>query len=369
MCDALDEREAAVAAMVGDDAETWDRTGSIPLGVLQEMSLQGVLCPQVPSSVGGLGYSSVETGRLTAHVGSQCSSLRSVMTSQGMAAWAVQRMGSRDQRRRHLGELTSGHLAAVAFSETDAGSDLSAITTRIRRDGDSIVLTGHKVWATAAHYADLLVVVARDGDDAAAVLVPAGAEGVRVERIPDPLGCRAAGHANIWLDAVRLPRDRVLGGGGQSLALLTTTALAYGRLSVAWGCVGILRACRVAATEHARSRQQFGKPLSEHQLISRHLAELLVSERVSTLACEQASKSWDSGAGAMVVDGVLAKHVAATNAVQSAAKALQVLASAGAKDSGPVARAHRDAKLMEIIEGSSEICQLMLAQHSLTLVP
>jgi len=82
-----------------------------------------------------------------------------------------------------------------------------------------------------------------------------------------------------------------------------------------------------------------------------------------------ASKSWDSGAGAMVVDGVLAKHVAATNAVQSAAKALQVLASAGAKDSGPVARAHRDAKLMEIIEGSSEICQLMLAQHSLTLVP
>jgi methoxymalonate biosynthesis protein len=367
MPDALAEREAAVDAMVGDDAETWDRTGSIPLGVLRELGRQGLLCPQAPAAVGGLGCSSVDTGRLTAHVGSRCSSLRSVMTSHGMAAWTVQRMGGREQRRRHLGELTSGHLAAVAFSEPDAGSDLSAITTRITRDGDSVVLDGHKVWATAADYADLLVVVARDGDDAAAVLVPASAQGVRVERIPDPLGCRAAGHANIWFEAVRLPRDRVLGDGGQALALLTTTALAYGRLSVAWGCVGILRACRVAATEHARSRRQFGKPLAEHQLISRHLAELLVSERVSTLACEQASRSWDSGAGEMVVDGVLAKHVAATNAARGAATAVQVLASAGAHDGDPVARAYRDAKLMEIIEGSSEICQLMLAQHALTL--
>ncbi|AQA20679.1 fkbI [Rhodococcus sp. MTM3W5.2] len=367
MPDSLDESRAAIDTAVGDHAESWDRTGLIPLTVLRELGTRGLLCAQVPIEHGGIGYSSLLTGRLAAHTGSRCSSLRSVMTSQGMAAWTIQRMGDAKQRRRYLTELTGGSLAAVGFSEPESGSDLSTITTRIVQDGDSVVLTGHKVWMTAAHYADLLVTIARYGDEAAAVVVPATAAGVRVERIADPLGCRAAGHSDVQFDEVRLPVSSVLGGGGQSLPMLITTALAYGRMSVAWGCAGILRACLAEATAHARSRKQFGKPLAEHQLIGRHLAELLVAEQVTTRTCEHASRSWDSGAPELVIDSVLAKHVGASNAVRGATSAVQVLASGGARDGGSVARAYRDAKLMEIIEGSTEICQLILAQHALTL--
>jgi alkylation response protein AidB-like acyl-CoA dehydrogenase len=369
MTESLAGEQAFVGELIGDQAAAWDVAGELPVEMLRELGATGMLCAEVPASYGGLGAASGDNGELTAYVGSLCSSVRSVMTSHGMAAWTIQRLGDRAQRKRYLADLTSGQLAAVAFSEPGAGSDLSAMQAELRPDGDSFVLDGQKVWITVGAYADLLLVLARHGDAAAFAVVPATADGVHIERVADPLGCRAAGHSNIQFDQVRLPASAVLGGGGQSLPLLFTTALSYGRMSVAWGCVGIIRACLEAATRHARSRTQGGQPLASHQLIARHLADLLVAEQVSTLACRHASQCWDSSSPDMVVAAVMAKHVSAGHAAHSAATAVQVLASAGVQDGHAVARAYRDAKLMEIIEGSNEICQLILAQHALTIQP
>ncbi|MEV4315693.1 acyl-CoA dehydrogenase family protein [Actinocrispum sp. NPDC049592] len=360
----LDELIAFAGDMIGDEADAWDRAGTIPDDVVRKFAAQGVLCAQVPARYGGLGLTSADNGELTAFVGSRCSSLRSLMTSQGMAAWTIQRLGDKPQRTAHLPRLAGGEVAAVAFSEPGAGSDLSAMATTIEPDGDSVVVTGEKVWITAACYADLLVVFGRYGSQAAAVVVPASAPGVTVERVPEPLGCRAAGHAFVRLDGVRVPAADVL-GGGQSTALLVTAALAYGRISVAWGCAGILRSCLASVSGHARRREQFGKPLAEHQLVARHVAELLAAERIATRMCAHASQCWDMRSPEMVSATVLAKYVSSRHAVAGAAAAVQVLASAGARNSHPVARAYRDAKLMEIIEGSTEICELMLAEHAL----
>ncbi|MFE0047369.1 acyl-CoA dehydrogenase family protein [Streptomyces albireticuli] len=351
--------------LVGDRAAEWDRTGRIPLDTLRGLGAKGLLCAQAPAAHGGLAFSSRRNGELTAHVGALCSSLRSVMTSQGMAAWTLRRLAGPEQQAALVPRLTGGELAAVAFSEAAAGSDLSALRTRITRDGDEVVVDGAKVWTTNAAYADLLVVFGRTEDGAGAVVVPASAPGVRIERIEDPLGCRAAGHADIRLDGVRLPADALLQGVDRTPALLVTTALAYGRMSVAWGCTGILRGCLTAAARHAKAREQFGVRLADHQLVARHLAGLLVAEQSARRACEHASDLWDEGSPDMVTAAVLAKHVAATGAARGAARAVQVLASAGSRDGHTVARALRDAKLMEIIEGSSEICELMLAQHAL----
>ncbi|HWO66206.1 MAG TPA: acyl-CoA dehydrogenase family protein [Umezawaea sp.] len=356
--------DATVTDLVGDRAGDWDLAGRLPTDLVRHLSKQGALCPDVPEEFGGLGWSSARSGEFTAHVGSLCSSLRSVMTSQGMAAWTVRRFGDREQQVSHLGRLTSGSLAAVAFSEPGAGSDLSAMTTTVEPDGDGVVVTGGKVWVTGAAYADVLVVFGRYGEGAAAVLVPTDVPGVVVTRVPDPLGCRAAGHADVRLDGVRLSAGHVLGGAGLPLEWLVTSALTHGRLSVAWGCVGILRACLAAAAGHARTREQFGKPLVEHQLVGRHLAELHVAEQAATRVCEHASRCWDEGTSELVPAAVTAKHLAAGSAARGAAAAVQVLASAGARDGHPVARAYRDAKLMEIIEGSNEISQLMLARHA-----
>jgi methoxymalonate biosynthesis protein len=365
--DRLASERDFISELVGDQPEAWDLTGQIPLDLLRELGARGVLCAEVPAAYGGLGLGSWQNGELTAYVGSLCSSLRSILTSQGMAAWTIQRFGSREQRQKYLADLTSGQLAAVAFSEPGAGSDLSATQTKVLPDGESVIVDGQKMWVTGARYADLIVVLGRHDNDAALVVVPTSANAVHAEPVTAPLGCRAAGHAHVRLDSVRLPAANMLGGGGQALPLLFTTALSYGRISVAWGCVGITRACLNAATTHAGRREQSGKPIAQHQLISRHLAGLLVAERVSTQVCEHASQCWESASPDMGIASVLAKHVSAGHAAQSASTAVQVLGSAGTRDGHVVARAYRDAKVMEIIEGSNEICQLILAQHALTV--
>ena len=366
MADDLAGERAAIGKLVGDQPGSWDIAGELPVGLLRKLGAMGVLCAQVPTASGGLGATSKPNGELTAYVGSLCGSLRSIMTSQGMAAWAIQRFGDRHQRQRYLAELTGGQLAAVAFSEPGAGSDLSAITASIKDSGADLVLHGQKVWVTGARYADQLLVLACYKDAAAIAVVPAAAPGVRIEPVADPLGFRAAGHAMVTFDDVRLPALSLLGGGGQALRLLFTTALCYGRLSIAWGSTGIIRACLSAAVGHAQHREQAGKPLAQHQLVGRHLADLVVAEQVSTRVCEYASDCWQSSSPDMPIATVLAKHVSAGHAARSAATAVQVLASAGVRDGHVVARAYRDAKLMEIIEGSNEICELILADHALT---
>lgn len=361
-------RETLIALadqLIGDRAGDWDRRMLIPQEVIRGLAGAGALCPDVPDGFGGPGVSMMDAGELTAHIGSLCSSVRSLMTSHGMAAWTVRRFGDPAQKNEHLSRFTSGTLAAVAFSEPEVGSDLTAMTTRIEADGTDLVLSGHKVWVTAAAYADEVLVFGRYGAVGAAVLIPMDSTGLTVRVVPDPLGCRAAGHADILFDRVRVPANRLLGNAGVPLSWLVTAALTYGRMSVAWGCVGILRACLRAAARHAVTRRQSGAALAEHQLVARHLAELLVAERAATHTCGYAARCWDEASPELATAAVTAKHLAATGAARGAASAVQVLASAGAHDGHPVARAYRDAKLMEIIEGSNEISQLLLARHAI----
>ncbi|GLY16569.1 acyl-CoA dehydrogenase [Kineosporia sp. NBRC 101677] len=367
MTDQLSGLKEFAAGLIGDQAGAWDVAGQLPLSELRKLGERGLLCAEVPPAMGGLGLTSGENGELTAFVGSLCSSTRSIMTSHGMAAWMVSRFGDKTQRRDYLAELTSGKLAAVGFSEPGAGSDLAALSTELRSDGNEFVLSGQKMWVTGASYADYVMVLARFGDAAAVVAVPTDAPGVELEPIDVAvLGCRAAGHINVRLDDVRLPASAVLGGGGQDLTMLFTVALSYGRISVAWGCTGIVRACLKAAVEHARRREQSGKKIGEHQLVARHLAELFAAEQVSTRVCEQASAAWQAYSPDLVTATVLAKHVAAGHAAHGSSTAVQVLGSAGAVDGHVVARAYRDSKVMEIIEGSNEISQLILAHHALS---
>jgi methoxymalonate biosynthesis protein len=358
---------ALLAELVGDRAAEWDRHGALPPDVLHRLGTAGVLCAQVPREYGGPGATSRANGELTAQAGALCGSIRSVMTAHGMAAWLIARHGNKQTRSSILHRLTGGELAGVALSEPQAGSDLSAIRTEIRADDGEVVVSGRKVWVTGAAYADLLLVFGRRDDGAGAVaVVPVTAPGVQITRVPDPVGCRAAGHGDVELTEVRLPGDAVI-GAGTPITWLVSSALAYGRLSVAWGCAGILRSCREAAVSHARSREQFGTPLARHQLVARHLADLWAAEQAATRVCEHASHGWDTGSTRLASDIVLAKYVSAELAARGAARAVQVLGSAGAREGHAVARAYRDAKIMEIIEGSTEISQLLLADHALAM--
>ncbi|RSN45179.1 acyl-CoA dehydrogenase [Amycolatopsis sp. WAC 04197] len=348
------------------EPDDWDRAHAIPKDLLVGFARSGLLCAEVDEAYGGRGLTATRNGELTAAVGEVCGSLRSILTSQGMAASAVLHFGSAEQRAHYLPLLaTSGALGAVAFSEPEAGSDLSAMETEIAAKGDSVFVTGQKRWVTAGMYADHLVVFGRHGVGGAAVVVPADASGVTIEPTGTSMGFRASGHAVVSLDEVELPRSALLARSAQApLSHLAGRTLVYGRLSVAWGGVGIVRACLAAAARHAIRRTQFGLPIARHQLVARRLAELRVAEHLATLACLRAGGSVDARSPAAVMDVVLAKHVAAREAVSASSHAMQVIASAGVKDDGLVARAYRDAKMLELIEGTNEMCELMIAEDA-----
>ncbi|MFJ9810373.1 acyl-CoA dehydrogenase family protein [Streptomyces sp. NPDC101158] len=357
--------EELLTRLVAPHADAWDRAGAIPDEVVRALAAAGVLCAEVPGKWGGLGLDPLAHGRLTAHAGTLCASVRSLMTSQAMVAWALTRWGDAEQRERFLPRLATGATAAVAFSEPGAGSDLGAMRTTVVDQGATVRVDGAKVWTTGGTYADLVLVFGRHGDGTAMVLVPTDTPGLTVTRRPDPSGCRAAGHADLRFDGVVLDRSHLLPGAGAPLSFVGQSVLAAGRLSIAWGCLGMIRSCLREAVRHARVREQFGQPLYRHQLVARHLGETRAAEQSLLRLCEHASRSWSEGVPEMFDAALVAKHVGATAAASAASAAAQVLASAGARDGHPVARALRDAKLMEIIEGSNEICQLQLAEQAM----
>jgi methoxymalonate biosynthesis protein len=349
------------------EADQWDRDGSIPADVIAEFAGRGLLGAQIDTAYGGLGLSALENGHLTASVGEVCSSLRSVFTSHGMASSAVQLFGNPAQREHYLSLLASaGAIGATAFTEPDAGSDLTAMRTQITVQGDSVTVDGDKRWVTAGAYASHLAVFGRHGNGGAVVMVPLDAAGVRIEERPAPMGCRAAGHVHVTLRDVVLPISALLTRSKEApLGFLVSRTLAYGRMSVAWGCVGVLRACLAAAARRSIDRVQFGRPIAQHQLVARHIAELRIAEHTATLACERAAEGVDARSPEAHIDVVLAKHIAARSSVAGASRAMQVLASAGMDDAGLISRAYRDSKVMELIEGSNEICELMLAEDTI----
>ncbi|MET7639873.1 acyl-CoA dehydrogenase family protein [Streptomyces sp. NPDC005438] len=351
--------------LVAADAGDWDRAGRIPRPVVRALAEAGVLCARVPRKWGGPGLDALADGRLTAHAGTLCASTRSLMTSQSMVAWALTRWGEPEQRQHFLPRLVTGTVAAVAFSEPEAGSDLAAMRTTVQDQGETVRVDGTKVWTTGGTYADLVLVFGRYGDGVAMVLVPTDAPGVHVTRRPHPAGCRAAGHADLTLDGVTVSRNHLLPGAGAPLSFVGQSVLAAGRLSVAWGCLGMIRSCLREAVQHARTREQFGQPLIRHQLVARHIGQTRALEQSVLRLCEHASGRWDQAAPDMFDAALVAKHVGAGAATSAASSAAQVLASAGADEQHPVARAVRDAKLMEIIEGSNEICQLQLAEQAM----
>lgn len=350
-----------LSRLVAPYADDWDRTARMPVEVARELGAAGLLCGQVATEYGGRGWDAVADGEVTAYAGQVCSSTRSLMTSQGMVAWALSRWGSDKHRARFLPQLVSGSLAAVALSEEQAGSDLSAIRTGIIVEAGTARISGHKVWVTGAAYADFLLVLGRYGDGTALAMVPADVPGVTVRPRAHPLGCRAAGHSDVYLDDVVLPEWYVLPGAGAPFGLPAQSILLAGRLSVAWGCLGIIRACLRACTRHATTRRQFGERLIDHQLVARRIGDMVAAEQVVLRMCEYAAGCWRDKALELPAAALTAKYEGSTRAAAAAASAIQVLASA-VEDGHPVARAHRDAKLMEIIEGSTEMCQLQLAQ-------
>jgi alkylation response protein AidB-like acyl-CoA dehydrogenase len=356
---------AFVDAHIVPAADEFDRAGRVPDELLARMSRARLWAPFLPAAVGGSDLDMVALGAIHEEVGRGCSSVRSLLTVHTMVAWAVQRWGSDAQRGRWLPRLATGEtLGAFCLTEPGAGSDATAIATTAARHGDGWRLTGVKKWITGGQRADMFLVFARTERGVAAFLLPSDAPGVRITPITEILGTRASMLAEVELcEAVAGP-DALLGPDGFTSGMVLTGTLDLGRYSVAAGSVGIVQACLDACAEYTTRRAVGAGALRDLQLIRAKLTDMVTDVAAGRLLCERAGRLKDAGDAATLNATFIAKYFASRAAARHASEAVQIHGANGCGPDYPVARFYRDAKVMEIIEGSTEIQRITIADEA-----
>lgn len=364
------EQQAAFLAFVAEAiapyAEQLEASARLPPELCRDLAERGYLASFVPEKSGGRGMSMVTYGLLQAALASGSASVQSLSTVHGMVALAVLRWGSPALKERYLAPLARGDiLAAFALTEPGAGSDAQAIEATARLDGDTFVLTGQKRWVSFGQIADLFLIFARTEEGPTAFLVPWDTEGLTIRPSPLTLGLRAAMLADLDLQGCRVPRENVVGRAGFGLSHVAASALDLGRYAVAWASLGIAEAAFAAAVFHASERRQRGVALGEHQLVRRRLADATTLLEAARLLCLRAGVRREAREPGALADTLSAKYFASRAARQIADHAVQIHGAEGLSDEHPVQRYFRDARVMEIIEGSSEVLELLIAEHAL----
>jgi hypothetical protein len=342
-------------------ADEFDRAQEIPRSLIRSAAEHGFLGAVLSAQPADDGQRMVRLGILHEEVGRGCSSLRSLLTVHSMVVHAVARWASGPAKQRWLADLRTGTaLGAFCLTEPEAGSDIARISSTAVTDRDGYLLNGRKKWVTFGQIADVLLVFARSSEGVLALLVDADNPGVRRVPIRGLLGTRASMLAEIRFTDCRVGREALVGSEGMGLAL-ATGALDIGRYSVAAGCVGIAQACLDASVDHTSRRRRGQGTLAELQLVQRLVTDMATHVRAARLLTHQAGQLKDHGDPDSLLASCIAKYFASTTAMRAAQDAVQLHGALGCSDEAPVARYFRDAKVMEIIEGSSEVQQGLIA--------
>ncbi|WP_329397471.1 acyl-CoA dehydrogenase family protein [Streptomyces melanogenes] len=371
----LSEEQAAVRRLAEDFvarevtpyAAAWDRAESVDRSIVKKLGALGFLGLTVPEEYGGSGGDHLAYCLVTEELGRGDSSVRGIVSvSLGLVAKTVAHWGSEEQKRAWLPRLTSGEaLGCFALTEPGTGSDAGNLATRAVRDGGDYVINGSKMFITNGTWADLVLLFARTDDTpghrgVSAFLVPADAPGLSRRPIHGKLGLRGQATAEVVLQDVRVPASALLGPEGKGFSI-AMSALAKGRMSVAAGCVGIARAALDAAVGYAGQREQFGRSIAHYQLVQELISDISVDVDAARLLTWRVADLIDRGEE-FATAASKAKLFASEAAVRAANNALQVYGGYGYIDEYPVGKLVRDARVMTLYEGTSQIQKLIIGR-------
>lgn len=353
-----DEFRSFARAEIAPRAAAFDRAGEVDEDLIAKLADAGYL--------GAADMDEVTFGLLCEEIGAACSSVRSLLTVQNMVARTIARWGSAEQKDQWLPRLASGDaIAGFCLTEPGTGSDAAAVTTSFEDAGDDWVVTGHKLWVTFGRRADVFLVVGRAAAGPVAALVPRDVAGLDLRPVDGQLGLRAAMLAEVVLDGCRVPKANTVAKPGFGFSHVAGTTLDHGRYSVAWGCVGIARGCVEASAAYATERVQFGSPLRDHQLVRRMLTDMQVSTDAARLMCIEAGRLRAASDPRSLEATMAAKYFASTILPRVTNDAVQIHGANGVDPRFAVERHFRDAKIMQIIEGTDQMHQLNLADVAL----
>ncbi|MFB0628694.1 acyl-CoA dehydrogenase family protein [Streptomyces sp. AB3(2024)] len=348
-------------------AAEWDRAESVDRSIVKKLGDLGFLGLTAPEEYGGSGGDHVSYALVTEELGRGDSAVRGIVSvSLGLVAKTVAAWGTEAQKRDWLPRLCSGEaLGCFGLTEPGTGSDAAALTTRAVREGDAYVINGSKMFITNGTWADVVLLFARTGGapghrGISAFLVPADTPGLARREVRGKLGLRGQATAELALDGVRVPASAMLGPEGKGFSV-AMSALAKGRMSVAAGCVGIAQAALDAAVSYAARREQFGKPIAHHQLVQELIADISVDVDAARLLTWRVADLIDRGRP-FATEASTAKLFASEAAVRAAGNALQVHGGYGYIDEYPAGKLLRDARVMTLYEGTSQIQKLLIGR-------
>lgn len=348
----------------------WDRAESVDLAILPLMAKIGFFGLTLPEEHGGLGGDYLTYALGMEELGRADSALRGIVSvSNGLFGKSVLRFGTQEQKQQWLPSIAdASSLGCFALTEPGTGSDAGNLTTRAARSGSDYVLDGQKIFITNGTWADIALVFARTGGPGprgiSAFLVPTDTPGFEAREVKGKLGLRGQATAEIFLSQVRVPASALLGDEGQGFTV-AMTALDKGRVSVAAGCVGLAQACLDSALAYATERTQFGRSLASFQLVQEMIADMSLDVDAARLltwrAVDLLDRGLDDGAEFRTAASK-AKWFASEAAVRSANNCIQVFGGSGYVDDNPAEKYLRDARVMTLYEGTSQIQKLLIGR-------
>ena len=344
-----------------------DRTGEFAMDVYRKAFDLGLMNTHVPEECGGLGLGAFENCLIGEELAAGCSGIYTCMEVNTLAEAPLVVAGTDAQKKRFLAPMMEElRFASYAITEPDAGSDVAAITTRARKDGDGYVLNGRKMWITGARYASWFFVLAYTDPEArykgmTGFVVPADTPGIRVGKKEMNMGQRASDTRAVDFESVRIPADNRVGAEGEGW-LIAMKAFDRTRPPVASGAVGVARRAMEHAIRYARERMAFGVPLARHQAIAFMIADMAKDIAAARLLVWQAAAKIDRGER-NTLEAAYAKCFAADTAMRVTTDAVQIFGGYGYNSEYPVEKLMRDAKVFQIYEGTSQIQRIIIARE------
>ncbi len=346
-----------------------DRDGTFPLDVMEGAHQEGFLTPLIPKKYGGGGLGMLDTCIFSEELAAGCMGIYVSIFVSTLALYPIIRFGTEEQKERYLNPFCSKFsLASYCLSELTVGSDPASMETTATLDGDHYILNGTKMWITNGGYADFYLVFATTDREKKhkgiiTIIVPSNLEGIRHGAPIDKMGQRASNTAAITFTNVRVPKENLLAGEGEGFKK-AMAALDITRPMIAVGAVGIARTALELAIQYASKRVQFGVPIVSHQAVQFMLADMAKDIEAARLLVWKAAWLADHGIRNSK-EAAMAKAFAADVAMEVTTNAVQIYGGMGYTKWHPVEKLMRDAKVIQIYEGTAQIMRLIIARQLL----
>jgi acyl-CoA dehydrogenase len=351
-------------------AHEYDVKAVLPHDILEKAWSLGLVNTCIPTEYGGNGFTAVDSMIITEALAYGCMGMNTSIMANDLALLPIVIGGSDEQKKKFLTPFTESYkIAAFCLTEPGNGSDAGGLKTSIKEDGDHVVINGNKMWITNAGYADLFVLygttdTALKHKGITAVVIEKGTPGIEIGKKEDKMGHRCSDTRAITFNNVRVPKANVLGGMNKGWGIAMKT-LDHSRPMVAASAVGGAQCAYDHSVKYAKERVQFNVPISSHQAIQFMIADMAMKIEASRLLVHKAAWLLDNGQANTQLASY-AKAFAADSCMQIATDAVQIYGGYGYSKEYPVEKIMRDAKLIQLYEGTSQIQRLVIAKEIFT---